>query len=191
MMDSSKFAKIRKVTRNKRGAGGVLTAEQIKEGLNGQLAELSSIIKEFIIAEAQKGGRNNFRKDGKSGFIQSTQVEFTTDGVKIDLPEQAQYLENGRKPFTKKVPIQALIAWLKRYRILGRAKSGKYQKASQGSITSTAWAIQQSIYKNGIKARPFIKASLDFAEDVVAQVIDEVMIPEIVSVIDFHFENKK
>lgn len=190
-MDNSKFSRIKKVTRNKTGAGKVLDPEQLKSGLNGQLAEIAALIKDFIITEAQQGGRHNFRKDGKSGFVQSTKVEFTTDGVEIDLPEQALYIESGRRPFSKKVPIQALIKWLKRYRVVSRdTKTGKFRKVSQDSITSAAWAIQQSIYKNGIKARPFIQASLDFAEEAISQVIDEILVPEIISIVEFHFDKK-
>ncbi|WP_299988706.1 hypothetical protein [uncultured Pontibacter sp.] len=190
-MSESKYGRIKRVRRGK-GSGKLFTPQELKTYLDGELFELAKQIKEFIIAEAEKGGRHKFRKDGRGGFVNSTEVEFTTDGVEITLPEQAYYIEQGRKPLAKKVPIQAIIKWLKRYRILGRDKrSGKYRKTSAASINSTAWAIQQSIYKNGIKARPFIQASLDFTEQLISQVIDEIMIPEIIQIVEFSFSDKK
>lgn len=190
-MNNAKLARIKKVKRGK-GSGKVLTPDQLKSGLDGLLYELAKGIKEFIIASAQEGGKHKFRNDGKEGFVQSTKVEFNTDGVKIDLPEQAQYINNGRKAGAKKVPIAALVKWLKRYRVVSRDKTtGKYQKASQGSINSAAYAIQTAIFKNGIKARPFIEKSMKYAEETVAQIIQEVMIPEILTLIEFHFKDKK
>jgi len=181
-------SKIKKVTRGK-GSGNVFSPADIKSGLNGQFFELAKMIIEFMIAEAEKGGKHKFRADGKSGIVQATKVEFTVDGVYIDVPEHAQYLNNGRKAGTKKVPISALITWLKRYRVISRdKKTGKYQKSSDGSINSAAFAIQQSIYKNGIKARPFLEATLDFAEELISEMIDEIMIPEIISIIEFEFK---
>ncbi|WP_066834907.1 hypothetical protein [Rufibacter ruber] len=188
---ATKFSRIKKVTRGK-GQGGVFTAEQLEKELNEPLAEAARMIKEYIIAEAEKGGRHKFRKDGSSSFVTRTEVEFTTDGVRIDLPEQAQYLETGRRPFAKKVPIQALIKWLKRYRIGGRdQKTGRFRKVSSKSINDAAWAIQQSIFRNGIKARPFIQASLEYAEKLISEVIEEQLIPDILSIVDFHFNDKK
>jgi hypothetical protein len=181
-------SKIKRVKRGK-GGGKVFTAQQIKDYLNGELFELAKLIKEFMIAEAEKGGKHKFRADGKAGIVQSTKVEFTVDGVEIELAEHAQYINNGRKAGAKKVPIGALIKWLKRYRVVSRdKKTGKYQKSSEGSINAAAYAIQQSIFKNGIKARPFIEKTLDFAEDLISEVIDEIMIPEIISIIEFTFK---
>lgn len=182
--------RIKRVRRGK-GSGKVFTPQQLKTYLDGELSELAKLIKEFIITEAEKGGRHKFRRDGKDSFVNSVQVDFTTDGVEIELAEQAYYVEQGRRPFAKKVPVSALIKWLKRYRVLGRdKKTGKYKKASTNSINSTAWAIQQSIYKNGIKARPFIQASLDYAEELISEVIDEVMIPEIIFIVEFNLSKK-
>jgi hypothetical protein len=183
--------RIKKVTRGK-GSGQVLTPEQIKSGLNGQLFELAKVIKEFMITEANKNRQHKLRADGKSGFVQSSKVEFNTDGIKIDLPQYAQWMDSGRRARAKRVPISALISWLKRYRVISRdKKTGKYQKSSQGSVNSAAWAIQQAIFKNGIKARPFIESTLAYAESLLEEVIQEIMIPEIISIVDFHFKAKK
>lgn len=54
-----------------------------------------------------------------------------------------EYIETGRKPYVTKVPIYALIDWCKRKGI--------------PSDNKTVYAIQQSIYLNGIPARPLFE----------------------------------
>ena len=169
------------------GAGDIFTPQQVKPFLNKELQLLADEIKAFMIAGAELGGRQKFRKDGQ-GFVKTAQVTMTTDGGKITVPEYATYLDSGRKPGTYP-PIAAIISWIKRYRILGRARvSGKYQKTSDKSINSAAYAIQRAIYKHGIKARPFINATLDFQDELISQVIDEIMIPQIVSILEVQFK---
>lgn len=53
-----------------------------------------------------------------------------------------EYIESGRKPFVKRVPINVIIDWMKRKNISNDVR--------------VAWAIQQSIYYEGIKPRPII-----------------------------------
>lgn len=173
------------------GAGKVFTPEQVVPYLDKQMRELAASVKEFLILEAEKGHNHKFRRDGAAGFVQSTTVTLTTDGGKISLPDYAINLDEGRKPFSKLVPLASLIAWIKRYRILGRAKgSGKYKKASAISINSTALAIQGAIYKNGIIARPFIKASLEFMNELISAIIEEVLVPQIISIVELFFTTK-
>lgn len=52
----------------------------------------------------------------------------------------AKYVDWGRRPGGKRVPIDALLAWL---RLKGLSVAGKSQ-------VQLAWAIQTSIWKNGI-----------------------------------------
>lgn len=77
------------------------------------------------------------------------QILENPSGIQFNIPDYAIYVEAGRKAFSKKVPIAALIRWMKRKNI------------ALGNKNSVAYAIQQSIYKNGIKPRPFIKNSLE------------------------------
>lgn len=169
------------------GKGGVFTAAQVKPYLDKQLQTIADEIKETMIGFAELQHRHKFRRDGQ-GFVKSAAVTMTTDGAKITLPEYAVYLDTGRKPGTYP-PISAIIAWVKRYRILARVKStGRYQKVAEKSINSTARAIQKSIFKNGIKAKPFIDATLSYQESLIARVIDEIMIPEIVSILELTFK---
>ncbi|WP_149867180.1 hypothetical protein [Solirubrum puertoriconensis] len=143
-----------------------------------------------MFAELELSGRHNIRRD-QSGLWHNTKVTMTTDGGLIQLPEYGEALDAGRQPGTKMVPLDMLIAWVKRYRILGRVKrTGVFRKASAESVNSAAVAIQRSIYRNGIKARPFIEATLDFQQLLIAEVVDQIMIPEIVSVLEVTFSDK-
>jgi hypothetical protein len=170
------------------GSGGVFKPEQVKPRLNQQLENIAAEIKAFMIAEAEVGRSHKFRKDGQ-GFVKTSVVTMTTDGGKITLPEYATQLDAGRKKRAKYVPLESLIAWIKRYRILARVKrTGKFKKVSQDSVNAAARAIQKAIFKNGIKAKPFIQATLDYQEELISKVIDEVMIPEIVSILELQFK---
>lgn len=69
---------------------------------------------------------------------------FTLEGKGSNI---AKYVDWGRKAGGKRVPINALIAWIK---VKGLASSGK-------SEVSLAWAIQYAIWKNGIPTNPALK----------------------------------
>ena len=169
------------------GRGNVFTAAQVKPYLDKELQSIADEIKTYMVALAEVGHRQKFRKDGQ-GFVKTAKVTMTTDGGKITLPSYAVNLDEGRKPGTYP-PIAALIAWVKRYRILARVKtSGRYQKVEAKSVNNAAWAIQKAIFKNGIKARPFIDATLDFQQELISKVIDEIMIPEIISILEYQFK---
>lgn len=56
--------------------------------------------------------------------------------------EYLEAIEKGKKPFTEKVSVTALISWAKRKNIPSDSK--------------TIYAIRESIYKYGIKARPLL-----------------------------------
>jgi hypothetical protein len=169
---------IKKVVRGK-GAGNVLAPQDI----GADMKALAELVKQFMITTAQAG--RNHKLLAKGGFVQSVAVEPSYDGFNIKVAEQAQYMDSGRKPGGKKVPIAALIAWIKRYRVGQRdKKTGKFKKRLI-SINSIAFAIQTAIYKKGIKPSPFIKDTLAFAEDLMKNYIDETLIPDILTSVEF------
>ncbi len=171
-----------------KGSGGIIPASRVKPAMDKDLQELAALIKAFMITEAERGGTHRFRKDS-SGIVGNTKVSFNTDGVEIKTTKYAQFLDAGRKPGGKKVPISVLIAWVKRYRVGGRnSRSGKFKK--NVSVNSVAYAIQNAIHRNGIKARPFLTKTVAFAEQVVADAIDNIIIPDIITIIEFAFKKK-
>lgn len=70
------------------------------------------------------------------------EVNENSDIFKVLYNDYLEYIEEGRKPKAKKVPIKNIIEWCKRKGI--------------GSDNNTAYAIQQSIYMKGIPARPIL-----------------------------------
>jgi len=164
------------------GAGGAIDPRRLQGELDLELQELAQLIKDYMIVTAE-AGRSKFKRD-QQGFVGKSEVSFDTDGVVIQVPEQAVYIDAGRKP-GKRPPIIAIIGWLKRYKIKGRGKNGLFQ-----SIKSTAYAIANHIAKFGIKSRPFLSKTLDFAAEMIAQSIDEILIPEIINTLDIAWSKK-
>lgn len=73
-----------------------------------------------------------------------------------------EYVSTGRRPRARKVPIIPLLDWIKRKRLKGRSRtSGRFI-----TNNSLAFAIQNSIYKHGIKGKKYI----DEVEEVVADI---------------------
>lgn len=69
--------------------------------------------------------------------------------IELYIADYWKYVEAGRRAGVRKVPINALLKWMKKKRI------------AAGRENKIVWAIQQSIFKRGIKPRPFLKKSLD------------------------------
>jgi hypothetical protein len=172
------------------GSGNVFTAKQVKPYLDSQLKQAADAFKEFVISLIEVGGKHSIRRDG-DGLWKNLSSTFTTDGAKLQVTDYAQGIDTGRKPRAKKVPLADLVKWIKRYRILGRQKkSGKYQKVAATSVNAAAYAIQTAIYKFGIKARPWIEQALDFQQKLVESLIDEILFPEIINVLELTFKDK-
>lgn len=66
----------------------------------------------------------------------------TDDIFSLMYNDYLQFIESGRKPFAKKVPVKALIKWAKERGI--------------PSDNHTIFAIRESIYKRGIEARKLL-----------------------------------
>jgi hypothetical protein len=173
------------------GSGKVFRSNQVRPYLDKELREVAAAIKDFMFELIEVDARHNIRRD-QSGLWENTKVTMTADGGKISLPDYAENIDKGRRPKARLVPLESLIQWIKRYRIVGRQKrTGKFRSASQSSVNAAARAIQQAIYKNGVRARPFIQATLEFQDVLIAGIIDEIMIPQIVSIVELTLSDKK
>jgi hypothetical protein len=102
---------------------------------------------------------------GSSDLYKSLEVNTTNDTVTLSMEDYAEYVDKGRKAGARKVPISVLIKWIKK-----RGISNSIQ---------VAYAIQTSIYKNGIKGRPFLKRAEDTAEIVIDEEIEKIMSEEL------------
>ena len=99
----------------------------------------------------------------------SRSIEYTyKDNIFIMLAnDYFQYVARGRQPKARKVPVEELIKWMK--------KKGIAPK--KGNYNATAFAIQQTIYKNGLKPRPFVNpiiaADLEIISEDIAYELSE------------------
>jgi hypothetical protein len=96
--------------------------------------------------------------------------KFGTYGLTIVAQDYLQWLDSGRKPGGKKVPIEALIKWV-RQRGLNRGKNGRFTGAA--SINAIAWAVQRSIWLHGVKGRHFIDPAWAVGSQLLSIMLDE------------------
>lgn len=93
-----------------------------------------------------------------SNLERTMDVKVTNDRLELFLADYWRYLEDGRRPLSRKVPIDALLKWVKR--------AGLTLTPGQSNI-SLAYAVQQSIYKRGLKPRPFFQKAVDDVESLI------------------------
>jgi hypothetical protein len=86
-------------------------------------------------------------KLGGSDVSASVEWQYRENIFVLIANDYFKYIDSGRRPKARKVPVEALIKWIKKKGITPRGKQ---------SVNSLAFAIQNSIYKVGIKARKFI-----------------------------------
>jgi hypothetical protein len=100
----------------------------------------------------------NLYKSIKSKVIIGKNNEPT---LEITYADYFKYVNKGRKPQVKRVPLNALLEWIKIRGIQGRDKKGKFIKR-----LSLAFAMQQNIYKYGIRPANIYDKALDSLEDI-------------------------
>lgn len=101
-------------------------------------------------------------RDVKTGQFQSL-------GLILFAEDYAEFLDRGRRALTRKVPISALIKFIKKRNLQKsiRGRGGRFL-----SVNQLAFMIQNSIYKHGINARNFIRPAVEAGEEVLQINID-------------------
>jgi hypothetical protein len=79
----------------------------------------------------------------------------------ITYADYFKYVNEGRRPERKRVPLSALLQWIKIRGIKGRNKKGRFM-----SNLSMAFAIQENIYKYGIRPADIYDKGLDSLEQI-------------------------
>ena len=153
-------------------------AGQVKQQLNQLLKQAAEFIRLYLLAHAQAGHRNGFKPGGE--FEKQTQVSFDlTSGLSINLPDFADEMDKGRKPGTYP-PAAAILAWVKEYNIQARA-SGRGKRLSTNQFV---FLIQRAIYRNGIKARPFLQDAENFAETLAGDIAEQIILPSLLAPVE-------
>lgn len=116
-----------------------------------------------IIPQLREAGALVMNQKGlhiDSDLIKSFEYDVSHGRLVIRANHYWYYVNKGRRIGANKVPITPLIRWMRRYRI--RPKSGQ-------TYTQLAFAIQQSIYVNGIKGKQFFSKLTDTYGDVMEE----------------------
>lgn len=133
---------------------------------------LTNLGKQFLI-ELQSAVQSIFNKSlGKDSDL-SKSIEFIPqrDSILMYANSYYQAVSNGRAPLKKKIPIALLLLWMK--------KNGITPKNGY-SINESAYAIQTSIYKNGIRGKNLIEivqnSVLDIVEVRIAEQAEDIIL---------------
>lgn len=89
-------------------------------------------------------------------ITEKIRYQVQNNSVLVYMPFYYRFIESGRKPGVTRVPVSALVDWVQR----------KNVPVPQGMTRlGFVFAIRENIYKNGIKARPFVAEAIDLATD--------------------------
>lgn len=137
--------------------------------MNDESLKLYKAIQEDIKEIFQMALKNINLQDSNLYKSLKVEVNKNSDIFKILFNDYIEYIEEGRKPKAKKVPIRNLIEWCKRKGIK--------------SDNNTVYAIQQSIYLYGIPKRPifnYINKNIDlywnqkWSDDIFKEIINKI-----------------
>lgn len=131
----------------------------------------------------------SFRAEVKQGRNSKGQFEGFTPNAQLLVfaADYAIYLDQGRKPGVKKVPIAALLEFIKRRRIRGRVRKGK-GRGRFITANQLAFIIQNAIYKNGIKGRNFIQPAFDEGQRLVDIYLNDQLLDDMTYELDRKFK---
>ena len=111
---------------------------------------------------------------GGSDLINSIDWEYRSDQFVLLANDYFTYVSTGRRARARKVPVLELIKWLKKKNI---------QPGNRQSHNSLAFALQNSIYKTGIKGKnfidPVINVTLEILSEYIAEDLSEMTAEEI------------
>ena len=109
-----------------------------------------------------------------SSLVNSIEWQYKDNFFILLANDYFQWVDSGRRPRARMVPIEALISWIKKKGI---------QPRYGGTINSLAWAIRISIYKVGIMPRPYIDNIIGQSTDMISEDIAEKLSIEIADAI--------
>jgi hypothetical protein len=105
----------------------------------------------------QKGRGNKIASGTLRNSVQATVRDAgNRDIIEISMAEYGQWVQSGRLPGKRKIPVSVIERWITQRKLKGRDKKGKYIKNK-----SLAFAIQQNIFKFGIRPSNFLDIAFD------------------------------
>jgi len=101
---------------------------------------------------------------GGSDLVNSIDWEYNNDQFMLLANDYFIWVSTGRRPGARKVPVEELIKWIRKKNI--RPQFGY-------TVNSLAFALQNSIYKAGIKAKNLVDPITEVTTDIIAEYIAE------------------
>ena len=111
--------------------------------------------KELKAIVIQVMAQHGVKKD--SDLADSVEWKYNSESLQMVVSEYYSNVSKGRKPLQKKIPLPALIDFIKRNNI----------SSTSSSITQLAFKMQRSIYLSGIKGKNFIEHVKNVVSDTV------------------------
>ena len=131
-----------------------------------QLLDISQALRQELI-ETTRAVLISKGVESNSDLVKSVDYKDEGDGAfTLLVNDYYEFVSKGRKPRARKVPISALIDFIKQNRI--RPNRGQ-------SINQLAYAIQTSIFKSGIKPKKFVDDVDETAFDVYEERIMDIL----------------
>ena len=141
------------------------------------LRDNSTLKKQLLSGEAVKVVQGRAKSGRFEGYTASSKLT-------LYALDYLQWVDSGRKPFTKRVPLAAILDFIKNRRLVLRDKTtGRFSRsrvklkgrdgAPGVSVNRLAFMIQNAIYKNGIRARPVIAPAFEVGQNLVDIYLDE------------------
>lgn len=121
---------------------------------------LKEIGAEFVVQiQAAAQNRSGAAIPAKSTLIESFSFDIENlETININGTDYVKYVEAGRRPGVRRVPIRALLAWIEKY----KARLNNVPNDMAGR-TRMAFAIQSAIFRRGLRRRPFIDTAVESA----------------------------
>jgi hypothetical protein len=113
--------------------------------MDKQTQKLLEAIGETLVEIAQQELVAIDLKD--SNLYKSVSYEIKDTQITLIMNNYYEFIDKGRRPLITRVPTSVLLKWLKR--------------KGMDTDNKTVYAIQTSIYQQGIKPRPFLQKTFD------------------------------
>lgn len=115
----------------------------------------------------QKGESNKIATGSLYDSIKGS-VEIDENGnpvAVIEYNDYFKYVNKGRRPNVRRVPLNVLIDWITIKGIRPRDKKGRFVENNLANKTKLAWGIQTNIFKYGIRPTNIYDIGLDDLEN--------------------------
>jgi hypothetical protein len=135
-----------------------ITVEVTKEILNELRVATEAVIRIYV--------------KGDTELVKSIEWKYKDDLWVLWANDYFKYLNDGRRVGAKKIPVYALIKWIKKKNIQPRKKM---------TYNQLAYVISNSIYKVGIQPRKFADPIINISQDILSEYIAETLSWQIVN----------